>query len=299
MERTGRGCEARTPGGGRGRATPCSSRPPPAWWRAAPAGPCGAPRRRAPSPGSAPASAAFTRAVDEGFGYLELLDRTTYLNHYWAMSLLAALLIVLPSWREGFPRAAMEAAASGLPVIASDVRGCRQVVDHDVTGLLVPVRDGEALAAFSRDFADCLAEIARVLSPHGHVALIVADSVLASQAVYADELVTELLADEAEPVEVLADAALAEAGVFLAEAGVVGGEGAVVEVAQGLEAGDDGGHFGFAGFAGLDAGAHKAAELGDGAHAAGECSYGVLVEGVFGEGFAVAGFAGEGHGSLL
>jgi glycosyltransferase involved in cell wall biosynthesis len=56
-------------------------------------------------------------------------------------------LFVLPSWREGFPRAAMEAAASGLPVIASDVRGCRQVVDHDVTGLLVPVRDGAALAA--------------------------------------------------------------------------------------------------------------------------------------------------------
>jgi glycosyltransferase involved in cell wall biosynthesis len=53
---------------------------------------------------------------------------------------------VLPSWREGFPRAAMEAAASGLPVIATDVRGCRQVVDHDVTGLLVPVRDPDALA---------------------------------------------------------------------------------------------------------------------------------------------------------
>jgi glycosyltransferase involved in cell wall biosynthesis/FMN phosphatase YigB (HAD superfamily) len=56
-------------------------------------------------------------------------------------------LFVLPSWREGFPRAAMEAAASGLPVIASDVRGCRQVVDHDATGLLVPVRDAAALAA--------------------------------------------------------------------------------------------------------------------------------------------------------
>jgi glycosyltransferase involved in cell wall biosynthesis len=40
----------------------------------------------------------------------------------------------------------MEAAASGLPVIATDVRGCRQVVDHDVTGLLVPVRDPDALA---------------------------------------------------------------------------------------------------------------------------------------------------------
>jgi glycosyltransferase involved in cell wall biosynthesis len=54
-------------------------------------------------------------------------------------------LFVLPSWREGFPRAAMEAAASGLPVVASDVRGCRQVVDDGVTGLLVPVRDAAAL----------------------------------------------------------------------------------------------------------------------------------------------------------
>lgn len=55
-------------------------------------------------------------------------------------------MFVLPSYREGFPRAAMEAAASGLPIVATDVRGCRQVVDHDVTGLLVPVRDGAALA---------------------------------------------------------------------------------------------------------------------------------------------------------
>jgi glycosyltransferase involved in cell wall biosynthesis len=55
-------------------------------------------------------------------------------------------LFVLPSWREGFPRAAMEAAASGLPVIATDVRGCRQVVDHEITGLLVPLRDPDALA---------------------------------------------------------------------------------------------------------------------------------------------------------
>ena len=55
-------------------------------------------------------------------------------------------LFVLPSWREGFPRAAMEAAASGLPVVATDVRGCRQVVDHEITGLLVPVRDPDALA---------------------------------------------------------------------------------------------------------------------------------------------------------
>ena len=55
-------------------------------------------------------------------------------------------LFALPSYREGFPRAAMEAAASGLAVIATDIRGCRQVVEHGVTGLLVPVRDPQALA---------------------------------------------------------------------------------------------------------------------------------------------------------
>ncbi len=56
-------------------------------------------------------------------------------------------LYVLASYREGFPRSAMEAAAMGVPVLATDVRGCRQVVDHDVTGLLVPPHAPPALAA--------------------------------------------------------------------------------------------------------------------------------------------------------
>jgi glycosyltransferase involved in cell wall biosynthesis len=55
-------------------------------------------------------------------------------------------LFVLPSYREGFPRAAMEAAACGVPVIATNIRGCRQVVEDNVTGLLVPVRESGALA---------------------------------------------------------------------------------------------------------------------------------------------------------
>jgi glycosyltransferase involved in cell wall biosynthesis len=55
-------------------------------------------------------------------------------------------LYVLASYREGFPRSAMEAAASGLPIVATDIRGCRQVVDHDHNGLLVPARDAHALA---------------------------------------------------------------------------------------------------------------------------------------------------------
>jgi glycosyltransferase involved in cell wall biosynthesis len=54
---------------------------------------------------------------------------------------------VLASHREGFPRSAMEAAASGLPIVATDIRGCREVVDHERTGLLVPARDSAALEA--------------------------------------------------------------------------------------------------------------------------------------------------------
>ncbi len=56
-------------------------------------------------------------------------------------------VFVLPSHREGFPRAAMEAAASGLPLVVTDVRGCREVVQQGVNGLLVPVSRPEALAA--------------------------------------------------------------------------------------------------------------------------------------------------------
>ncbi len=56
-------------------------------------------------------------------------------------------VFVLPSHREGFPRAAMEAAATGLPVIATDIRGCREVVVDGENGLLVPVDDPQALAA--------------------------------------------------------------------------------------------------------------------------------------------------------
>jgi glycosyltransferase involved in cell wall biosynthesis len=55
-------------------------------------------------------------------------------------------IFVLASHREGFPRAAMEAAAMRVPVIATDIRGCRQVVDDGTTGLLVPARDAVALA---------------------------------------------------------------------------------------------------------------------------------------------------------
>lgn len=58
----------------------------------------------------------------------------------------AADVFVTASWREGFPRSAMEAAAMGLPTVASDIRGNRQVVDDGVTGVLVGVRIPEEIA---------------------------------------------------------------------------------------------------------------------------------------------------------
>lgn len=54
-------------------------------------------------------------------------------------------LVVLPSWREGLSRALIEAAAMERPIITTDVPGCRDVIDHGSGGLLVPVKDAEAL----------------------------------------------------------------------------------------------------------------------------------------------------------
>jgi glycosyltransferase involved in cell wall biosynthesis len=56
-------------------------------------------------------------------------------------------VFVLPSYREGIPRACMEAAAMMRAVVATDVRGCREVIRNGDTGLLVPPRNVSQLAA--------------------------------------------------------------------------------------------------------------------------------------------------------
>lgn len=55
-------------------------------------------------------------------------------------------MVVLPSYREGLPKGLIEAAACALPLVTTDVPGCREVVIHEVDGLLVPVRDSDGLA---------------------------------------------------------------------------------------------------------------------------------------------------------
>ena len=58
----------------------------------------------------------------------------------------SADIVCLPSYREGLPTVLLEGAACGCALVATDVPGCREVVQHEETGLLVPPRDAQALA---------------------------------------------------------------------------------------------------------------------------------------------------------
>lgn len=76
-------------------------------------------------------------------GLIEYLGVTDDVRPFIAQ----ASCVVLPSYREGTPRSLLEAAAMGRPVIATDVPGCRQVLDDGLSGYLCEVRNPESLAA--------------------------------------------------------------------------------------------------------------------------------------------------------
>lgn len=65
----------------------------------------------------------------------------------------ASHAVVLPSYREGLPRSLLEGAAMGRPLIATDVPGCRDVVEQGVNGFLCRDRDAGALADSMRRLA--------------------------------------------------------------------------------------------------------------------------------------------------
>jgi glycosyltransferase involved in cell wall biosynthesis len=69
--------------------------------------------------------------------------------------------IVLPSYREGVPHSLLEAAAMARPIIATDVAGCREIVDHNINGLLCKVRD-------PRDLADKMLQINQLPNERRH-----------------------------------------------------------------------------------------------------------------------------------
>ncbi len=75
-------------------------------------------------------------------GVVDWLGHVDDVPSVWARSHVA----VLPSHREGLPKTLLEAAACGVPMVATDVPGCREVVVDGRNGILVPARDASALA---------------------------------------------------------------------------------------------------------------------------------------------------------
>lgn len=81
-------------------------------------------------------------AAWEQEGLLNYLGKTEDVRPHLA----GADCVVLPSYREGVPRSLLEAAAMARPIIATDVVGCRDAVDDQVTGLLCQVKSASSLA---------------------------------------------------------------------------------------------------------------------------------------------------------
>ncbi len=80
--------------------------------------------------------------------------------------LAVASVACLPSYREGLPKSLLEAMASGLPCVTTDVPGCREAVRDGDNGLLVPAKNGLALAdAIERLL--CNPELARTMGKRG------------------------------------------------------------------------------------------------------------------------------------
>jgi glycosyltransferase involved in cell wall biosynthesis len=89
-----------------------------------------------------------TDAIETQIETLSIRDKIVFAGHRTDIPELlnASDLYTLPSWREGMPRSIIEAMAMGLPVVATDIRGCREEIVDGQSGLLVPVRDAEKLS---------------------------------------------------------------------------------------------------------------------------------------------------------
>jgi len=76
-------------------------------------------------------------------GYIEWLGHKKDVREV----LIPSDIVCLPSYREGLPKSLIEAMAVGRPIITTDAPGCRECVDHQVNGILVPVKSVKELAA--------------------------------------------------------------------------------------------------------------------------------------------------------
>jgi len=80
----------------------------------------------------------------------------TYVKHQKKIStfIKKSTIIVLPSYREGFPKILMEAAACGRPVVTTNVPGCKDVIIKNITGVLVPPKNHILLAKAIKNLCD-------------------------------------------------------------------------------------------------------------------------------------------------
>jgi glycosyltransferase involved in cell wall biosynthesis len=91
------------------------------------------------SPGHIPPNELRRWELETGVEWLDHRDDMPQL-------LSEASIVCLPTYYgEGLPKVLLEAAACGKPMIASDIRGCREICRPEITGLLVPPRDPSSL----------------------------------------------------------------------------------------------------------------------------------------------------------
>lgn len=75
--------------------------------------------------------------------------------------------VVLPSYHEGMSNVLLEAAASGRPLITSDIPGCREAVEDSVSGFLCPPRDADSLYDAMERFAELPKELKAEMGRRG------------------------------------------------------------------------------------------------------------------------------------
>ncbi len=63
-------------------------------------------------------------------------------------------IVVLPSWREGLSKSILESASMSLPIITTDVPGCKEVIKHEYSGILVPPRNANEIKNGIRNYLE-------------------------------------------------------------------------------------------------------------------------------------------------
>jgi glycosyltransferase involved in cell wall biosynthesis len=59
--------------------------------------------------------------------------------------IMASDVFVFPSYREGFPNVVMQSCCLNVPCIVSNINGCNEIIQHEQTGIIVPVKNAEAV----------------------------------------------------------------------------------------------------------------------------------------------------------